>query len=59
MPPQAFVPCAFVQALPHDAQFEAVPSCVSQPDVAVQSANPVLHAPIVHAPVLHDAAAFR
>ena len=48
-----------MQALPHDAQFEAVPSCGSQPDAAVQSENPVLHAPIVHVPVLHDAAAFR
>jgi hypothetical protein len=59
VPPQAFVPWAFVQALPQAAQFDAVPSCVSQPAADVQSENPVLHAPMVHEPLLHDAAAFR
>jgi hypothetical protein len=59
VPEQAFVPWLFVQALPQPAQFDAVPSCVSQPDTELQSANPELHAPIVHVPVLHDALAFR
>jgi hypothetical protein len=38
IPVQAFVPWAFVQALPHAAQFVAVPSWVSQPAAVVQSA---------------------
>jgi hypothetical protein len=59
MPVHEFEPCVFVHALPHDAQFEAVPSCVSQPAVAVQSEKPLLHAPMVHVPVVHEAAAFR
>jgi hypothetical protein len=49
-----------VHAFAHAAQFDAVPSCVSQPAVAIeQSMNPVLHAPMVQTPVLHDAAALR
>ena len=58
VPAHALVPWAFEQALAHDAQFDAVPSCVSQPAAAPQLSNPELHAPIVHEPVLHDAAAF-
>jgi hypothetical protein len=38
MPVQAVVPCAFVQALLQAAQLVVVPSCVSQPAAAVQSA---------------------
>ena len=47
-----------MQVLPQPAQFDEVPSVVSHPAVAVQSANPELHAPIVQAPVVHEAAAF-
>jgi hypothetical protein len=60
MPVQLLVPWVFVHAFPHVAQFDAVPSCVSQPAVAIeQSMNPELHAPMVQTPVLHDAAAFK
>jgi hypothetical protein len=58
VPAQVFDPCVFVQALPQAAQFEAVPSWVSQPAAMPQSANPELHAPMVQVPVPHAAAAF-
>ena len=35
-------PCALLHALPHEAQFVVVPSGVSQPAAAVQSAEPAL-----------------
>jgi len=59
MPVQEFVPWPFEQALPQLAQFEAVPSWVSQPGciAAGQSANPTSQAPWVHVPVPHEAAA--
>jgi hypothetical protein len=47
-----------VQALPQLAQFEGVPSWVSQPAAAVQSSKPLAQAVSVHAPVLQDASAF-
>lgn len=52
------VPCALLQALPQLAQFDGVPSWVSQPAAALQSAKPELHAVGVHVPVLHDAPEF-
>ena len=55
---QLVVPCALVQALPQTAQLVTVPSCVSQPAPAPQSAKPELHVPMVQVPVEHDAAAF-
>jgi hypothetical protein len=45
--------------LPQAAQFCAVPSVVSQPAAAVQSAKPELQVPIVHVPVPHEALAFK
>jgi len=49
-----------VQALPHAAQFETVPSCTSQPFAGLlsQLAKPAVQLPIVHVPVEHDAEAF-
>jgi hypothetical protein len=47
-----------VQVLPQAAQFDEVPSVVSQPLTAVQSAKPPLHVPMVQVPVEHDAVAF-
>ena len=57
-PPQALLPCALVQALPQLAQFDVVPSWVSQPFAEPQSAKPESHAPIVHVPVEQEAAAW-
>ena len=56
-PPQLVLPCALLQVLPQDAQLLAVPSVVSQPAAAVQSAKPALHVPMVQVPDGHDAAA--
>jgi hypothetical protein len=53
-----FVPWALVQVFPHAAQFDAVPSVVSQPAVPEQSAKPALQVPMVQVPVEQDAAAF-
>jgi hypothetical protein len=39
---QTLVPCALLQALPQLAQLEGVPSWVSQPAAALQSAKPDL-----------------
>jgi hypothetical protein len=47
-PEQAVAPCAFMQVLPQAEQFAVVPSVVSQPAAAVQSAKPASQAPIVH-----------
>ena len=58
MPVHAFVPCWFAQALPHDAQFDAVPSAVSQPAAAVQSAKPGLQPVGTHIPFVHAAPPF-
>src|SRR6186713_444323 len=58
MPVQAVPPWAFVQVLPQLAQFDVVPSVVSQPAAAVQSAKPALQPVMVQVPVAHDAAPF-
>jgi hypothetical protein len=60
VPVQALLPWPFVQALPHAAQFEIVPSCTSQPfdELPSQFAKPAVQLPIVHVPVEHDALAF-
>jgi hypothetical protein len=58
MPVQENVPWAFVHVLPQLAQFDTVPSGVSQPAAMVQSAKPELQPVIWHAPVAHDALAF-
>jgi hypothetical protein len=58
MPVQLVVPCAFVHALAQEAQFVVVPSAVSQPFAAVQSAKPALQPVGVHVPVAHDAVPF-
>jgi hypothetical protein len=47
-----------VQALLQLAQLAVVPSSVSQPGAAVQSAKPALQPVMVHVPVAHDALAF-
>jgi hypothetical protein len=61
MPVQPFVPCAFVHAFAQAAQFDGVPSCVSQPLPVCPSqlSKPALHVPNVQVPVLHDAVALR
>jgi hypothetical protein len=56
-PEHALPPCSFVQALPQLAQFEFVPSCVSQPLAEPQSAKPESHPPIVQVPLEQDALA--
>jgi hypothetical protein len=56
-PEHALSPCSFVQALPQLAQFEFVPSCVSQPFAEPQSAKPESHVPIVQVPAPQDAPA--
>ena len=58
MPLHAVVPWAFVQATPQAEQFETVPSGVSQPVAAVQSAKPALQPVGSHVPVAHDAPPF-
>jgi len=58
MPVQLVVPWSLVQALPQPEQFDTVPSVVSQPAVAVQSAKPALHPVGVQVPVAHDALPF-
>ena len=58
MPAHIVVPFAFVQVLPQLAQFETVPSVVSQPVAAVQSAKPAPQPVIVQVPVAHDAVPF-
>ena len=58
MPVHAVVPCWFVQPLPHDAQFDVVPSGVSQPAAAVQSAKPGLQPVGTHMPFVHAAPEF-
>jgi hypothetical protein len=58
LPAQALLPWVLVQALPHAAQFVAVPSAVSQPVAAVQSAKPALQPTSVQLPLLQDAVAF-
>jgi hypothetical protein len=58
MPAQAKVPWAFVHVFPQAAQFEFVPSWVSHPATAVQSAKPELQPVGWHDPVAHDAPPF-
>ena len=58
-PAQVLPPWSFVHALPQPAQFWLVPSVVSQPEAALQSAKPELQPPMVHVPVLHEAPALR
>jgi hypothetical protein len=57
---QLKVPWEFEHELPHDKQFDSVPSGVSQPFVALvsQLAKPVEQIPRVHVPVVHDSEAF-
>jgi hypothetical protein len=47
-----------VQALAHAAQFDVVPSAVSQPAAAVQSAKPALQPVGTHMPFVHAAPEF-
>lgn len=54
---QLVVPWAFEQALPHDLQFETVPSAVSQPAALVQSAKLPVQPCTTQLPVLHDSVA--
>lgn len=58
IPVHPVVPCRFVQALPHAAQFDVVPSAVSQPAAAVQSAKPALQLVGTHMPFVHAAPEF-
>jgi hypothetical protein len=57
-PVHRLLPWALVQALPHVAQFELLPSAVSQPGALVQSAKPGLQLTSVQVPVAHDSLAF-
>ena len=55
VPAHDVVPCVFAHASPHAAQFEPVPSCVSQPAWLEQSAKPALQPVSTHWPVPHEA----
>lgn len=58
MPVHAVVPWSLVQALPQAEQFDTVPSGVSQPSAAVQSAKPALQPVGMHVPVAQEAPPF-
>ena len=47
---QAVAPCALLHASPQAVQLATVPSCVSQPVAAVQSAKPALQLVAEHTP---------
>jgi hypothetical protein len=54
-PVHVLLPFCATQALPHAAQFVLVPSCVSHPALALQSAKPVLQPVSTQAPDVQDA----
>ena len=55
---QLLLPCALLQVLPQEAQLLVVPSWVSQPAVALQSAKPSAQLICTQVPLLQEASPF-